>query len=57
MKKQPLILFVWKDVLTDFSEGVMFALAPDIETARKLLLKQCDYLPEEDLEKKTRHLY
>ena len=33
-------LFVWEDVLCDYSCGVMFALAPDVETARKMILKE-----------------
>ena len=32
MKK--LKLFVWHDVLTDYTSGVMFALAPTVEEAR-----------------------
>jgi hypothetical protein len=48
---EKLKLFVWEDVLTDYTSGVMFALAPDVETARKLLLEKCSYLPKEDLMK------
>ena len=50
-KKPMLKLFVWEEVLRDYSAGVMFALAPDVETARKMLLKQCSFLPEADLQK------
>lgn len=32
-------LFVWEEVLTDYTDGIMFALAPDVKTARKLALK------------------
>lgn len=28
----------------------MFALAPDVETAKKLLLEQCNYIPDNELE-------
>jgi hypothetical protein len=42
-------LFVWEGVLEDYTSGVMFALAPDVKTARELLLASCDYLPKEDL--------
>lgn len=35
--KRSLKLFVWEDVLTDYTSGVMFTLAPDVETARKIL--------------------
>ena len=34
---QKLKLFVWKNVLCDYTCGVMFALAPDVETARQML--------------------
>lgn len=36
MSKQELKLFVWEDVLTDWSSGIIFALAPDVDTARRL---------------------
>ncbi len=42
-------LFVWDDVLTDYTSGMMFAVAPDVETARKVLLEHCDYIPTGDL--------
>lgn len=33
-------LFVWENVLIDHSAGIMFALAPDAETARKLIIQK-----------------
>jgi len=42
-------LYIWEDVLTDYTPGVMFALAPDVETARKMLLEDTSYIPDEDL--------
>lgn len=48
MKK--LKLFVWEKVLCDYTDGVMFAYAPDVETARKLLLQGRPYLPQETLD-------
>lgn len=30
-------LYVWEDVLSDYTSGVMFALAPDLETAMRLI--------------------
>jgi hypothetical protein len=36
-------LFVWEKVLTDYTDGVMFALAPDVETARAAILAQQDF--------------
>ena len=50
--KKKLKLYVWHDVLTDYTPGVMFALAHNIKEARKLLLEGCDYLLIEDLRKR-----
>lgn len=44
-------LFVWEDVLYDYTPGVMFALAEDVEQARKLILAHTPYVIEEDLAK------
>ena len=48
-KKKKLRLFVWEDALQDYTSGVMFALAPDADTARKMLLEKCNYLPDNEL--------
>ena len=40
-------LFVWHDVLTDYSDGVMFAYANNVEEARKMVLQDCDYVGSE----------
>lgn len=42
-------LYVWEGVLTDYTSGIMFAVATSVEEARKLLLEKCDYIPKEDL--------
>jgi len=42
-------LFVWENVLQDYTMGIMFALAPTVEDARKQLLVECSYLPECEL--------
>lgn len=47
--KEGLRLFVWRNVLTDYSSGIMFALAASPDHARELLLAGCSYLPPEDL--------
>ena len=31
-------LFVWKEVLYDFTDGIIFALAEDIDAARKAVI-------------------
>jgi hypothetical protein len=36
-------LFVWQNVLTDYTDGVMFALAPDVESAKAAILKNQDF--------------
>lgn len=38
MPRKKLKLFVWHDVWTDGDEVVMLALAPDVETARRMLM-------------------
>ena len=40
-------LFVWHNVLTDWSDGVMFAYANNVEEARKMVLEDCDYVGAE----------
>lgn len=51
MARKKLKLYVWQNVLTDYTDGVMFALATSPEEARKLLLAGTSYLPKEDLDK------
>ena len=38
--RKKLRLYVWEDVLTDFSPGIMFALAYSVEDARKMLIER-----------------
>jgi hypothetical protein len=38
--KRKLKLFVWQDVLRDYSSGVMFALAYDSDQARKIIIEK-----------------
>lgn len=33
-------LFVWENVLTDYSDGIMFALAETVEQAREVIIKK-----------------
>jgi len=47
MKK--LKLYVWEDVLEDYTPGIMFALATSVDEARILLLGKCPYLPDREL--------
>lgn len=47
-------LYVWENVLTDYTDGVMFALATSPEQARELLLKNCSYIPDCDLNKEPK---
>lgn len=37
-KTQDLQLFVWEEVLVDYTEGIMFALASSVDEARALIL-------------------
>ena len=38
MKPKKNKLFVWEDVMCDYTCGTAFALAPDVETARKMVI-------------------
>ena len=48
-KPKKLKLFVWEDVLTDYTSGVMFALAYDVAGARKAILKKMGYKEHPEL--------
>lgn len=37
--EKTLKLYIWKNVLGDYTEGVVFALATDADSARKIVLK------------------
>ena len=41
--KENLKLFVWEDVLYDYTAGMAVALAPNVEKARQMLLKKIGY--------------
>lgn len=47
--KKKLKMYVWEDVLEDYSPGMMCALATSPDHARNLLLKKCPHIPEDDL--------
>lgn len=42
-------LFVWDNVLTDYTSGIMFAISETADDARKALLERCYYIPSADL--------
>lgn len=52
--RKKLKLYVWEDVLTDYTSGVMFALATSVDEARNLILKKWDYVPRDDLAREPR---
>ena len=47
-------VYIWTDVLIDYTEGMMVAIAPSVEIAREELLKVCNHLPDYDLTKEPR---
>jgi hypothetical protein len=47
-------VFVWEDVLTDYSSGLMVAIAQTVEEARDALLKECSYIPKGDLDQQPK---
>jgi hypothetical protein len=57
-------LYVWRDVYTDYTPGVAFALAENAEQARQMIVDQVNYVdpglakaPEEYDEPFAYHLY
>lgn len=44
MRKRALKLFVWENVMHDYSAGIAFSLAHDSEEARQLIEKKMGYL-------------
>lgn len=36
-KRRVMKLYVWTDVLTDYTSGIMFALAPSVDHARMII--------------------
>lgn len=42
-------LYVWEDVLTNWTNGIMFAVATSVEEARRLLLEEDNNIPKDDL--------
>jgi hypothetical protein len=51
---EDLKLYVWEDVLADYTSGIMFALARSESEARELILKNCSFVPDEDLAKEPK---
>lgn len=43
-------LFVWHNVLEDYTAGVMFAYANDADEARKMVLEDCSYVNKDELD-------
>ena len=56
MGRKKMKAFVWEDVLTDYTSGMMVAVAPTVEEARAALLKECYYIPEGDLNQQPKEL-
>jgi len=38
-------LFVWEDTLCDYTSGIMFALAENVEEAKKLIIEKIGFEP------------
>lgn len=47
--KQKLKLYVLENVLTDYTNGIMFALAASPKHARRLILKHTDHVNQDEL--------
>ena len=44
-------VYFWDNVLTDYTSGMMVAVASSVEEAREVILKECNYIPKGDLAK------
>lgn len=44
-------LYVWHEVLCDYTCGAMFALAESVEEARRLIVETGETIVDEDLER------
>lgn len=51
MKLPKLQLYVWEDVLSDYTDGVMFALATSEDEAKAMILKHSHYVPDHEFSK------
>ena len=56
MERKKMKVFVWEGVLTDYSNGMMVSVASSVEEARAALMKECDYIPEGDLNQQPKEL-
>ncbi len=56
MSVEKLKLYVWEGVLTDYTDGIMFAYALDEKHAREMILEKCDWVIKSDLEKEPREI-
>jgi len=50
MKERTLKLYVWENVLCDWTCGIMFALAYDVKQARKLIRERRSDLSSKELD-------
>jgi hypothetical protein len=59
MAKQKMKLFVWEGVLTDYTDGIMFAVAPTVEEARAAIIKKADGLssPKSECQAEPTHVH
>lgn len=42
-------LYIWDGALKDWTAGIMFAFAENVDHARELLLAECNYVPTGEL--------
>ena len=52
--KESYKLYVWENVLYDNKDGMMIAIAENVEEAREMLLKECNYIPDFDIKKRPK---
>lgn len=45
-------VYIWEDVLRDYTEGMIVVVASSLKEAREAALNECNYLPQGDITKK-----
>jgi hypothetical protein len=48
--KRGIKLYVWEEVLVDYTDGVMFALATSADEARQIIMEESGGLPSVELD-------
>lgn len=56
MSDKKLNLYVWENVLSNYTDGIMIAYAENVKHAREMILEKEDWVIENDLKKEPRQI-